>query len=611
MTPRASIVMTLYGGRAVTERCLASLERALGPALGTEFELVLVDNASPDDTGVLLDRWEDRATVLRQTENRNFAGGNNDGAKLARGDVLVFLNNDTEVPPGTLDALVDEASDPGVVAAGCRLLYPDGSIQHGGMAFTGEGRALPMHLFRHEAGDLPAACAIVDMDVVTAAAMAMRRELFLAVGGFDEQFVNGYEDTDLLLRARVETGGRVVYRGDVAAVHHEGLTRGVRAIQDGAVERAAPDAEAANIKLFCDRWNEMLDADAPAIAAVHGGRFSPFGGVIAHPGDGPQGVQFGLRGSLVGIGPESDEARALLDAAVMAGLDPAAREAPAALVAPQLSEAEFLAIHAAHHRPLALDAVVATVPVGAWQHAPGGRRSVLRVARVPAGGVGDAQAVWTATQALADELITSGTSAELTSWLPPAVAAPLGGGGEGVLAILPAHDPELTDRVLEALAALDFPLLRLLPTVGGGATAARVSRRVPGVELLSPVQSERELGVLAGASDVVVAIDPAGDPYGRRALVAAAAGAAPVAAPGSAAGEVLDTRLHGDSGTDAAAIRACIERALADDGPREARAAAVAAVCAPELVAARLKGLLDEVREATAPPGFDLQLLAS
>jgi GT2 family glycosyltransferase len=612
MTPRASIVMTLYGGRAVTERCLASLERALGSGLGTEFELVLVDNASPDDTGVLLDSWEDRATVLRQPENRNFAGGNNDGANAARGDVLIFLNNDTEVPPGTLEALVEEAADTNVVAAGCRLLYPDGSIQHGGMAFIGTGRhgaVAPMHLFRHEAGDLPAACAVVDMDVVTAAAMAMRRELFLAVGGFDEQFVNGYEDTDLLLRARVETGGRVVYRGDVAAVHHEGLTRGVRAVDDGAVELATPNTEAANIKLFSERWHGMLDEDAETMAAVHGARFSPFG-VLAHPGDAPSGAQFGVRGSLTGIGPESDEARALLDAARIAGLGAAGREAPAALVTPQLSEAEFLAIQAAHHRPLRLDAVMATVPVGVWQRVPGGPSSAVRLARVPVGGVGDAQAVWTATHALADELIASGSSPEHTAWLPPAVAAPLGGGGGGVLAILPAHELELTDRLLEALAGLELPLLRLLPTVGGAAIAARVSRKLPGVELLSPVRNERELAVLAGASDVVVAIDPIGDPYGRRALVAAAAGAAPVAEPGSAAGEVLGPRLHGDDGTDVATIRASIEAALADGGPREERAGAVAAVCAPEVVAKRLKELVDGLNAAAAPPRFDLQLLA-
>jgi GT2 family glycosyltransferase len=612
VTPRASIVMTLYGGRAVTERCLASLERALGPAFGTDFELVLVDNASPDDTAELLDRWEDRATVLRQPVNRNFSGGNNDGAQAARGDVLVFLNNDTEVPAGTLEALVEEASDPGVVAAGCRLLYPDGSIQHAGMAFiadAAEGMPVPAHIFRHEAGDLPAASSIIDMDVVTAAAMAMRRELFLKVGGFDEAYVNGYEDADLLLRARTETGGRVVYRGDLAAVHHEGLTRGVRAVHDAGIKRAAPDGDAANRKLFCSRWRGMLDEDTATMAATHGARFSPFGGAMAHPADRPDGTKLAIRGSLVGIGPESDEARALLDAALRAGLEPAAREVPLPLVAAALTEAEFLALHAAHHRAQGPDALVATVPVGAWQPLPDGPGSVLRLARAPAGGAGDAAAVWAATQQLANELIAAGADPERTVWLPPAVSAPLGTGGGGLLAVLPMHEPALADRVLEALAAVDGVPVRLLPTVGGPATAERVTRWLPGAEILTPVSSESAFAALAGLSDAVVAIDPS-DPYGRRALIAAAVGAAPVAAAGTAAGEVLDALLHADDGADAATLTASIQRALADTSPREARARAVAAVCAPELVAARLHGLVTERLAATAPPPFDVRLLA-
>ena len=171
-------------------------------------------------------------------------------------------------------------------------------------------------------------------------------------------------------------------------------------------------------------------------------------------------------------------------------------------------------MHAAHLRAQGPDALVATVPVGAWQQLPDGSRSVVRLARVPAGGVGDT-AVWAATQELANELIAAGASAERTAWLPPAVAAPLGAGGGGLLAVLPMHEPELVDRLLDALAGLDGTPVRVLPTVGGAATAARVEARLPGAELLAPVSTEREFAAAAGLSDVVLAIDPA-DPYGRR-----------------------------------------------------------------------------------------------
>src|SRR5436305_12949144 len=87
-----SIVTVLYGKRALTERFLASLERELGPRLGADVELVVVDNASPDDTGALLDAWESRATLVRLAENRNFRGGNHAGSAVARGEVHVLQN---------------------------------------------------------------------------------------------------------------------------------------------------------------------------------------------------------------------------------------------------------------------------------------------------------------------------------------------------------------------------------------------------------------------------------------------------------------------------------------------------------------------------------------
>src|SRR4051794_34327974 len=110
--PKFSIVVVAYGNRAVTERCLESLERSLGEEIGRSIELVLVDNASPDDTAELFESWRDRGTVILNESNLNFSGGNNAGARAATGEVLVFLNNDTEVRPGVLEALAEQALDP-------------------------------------------------------------------------------------------------------------------------------------------------------------------------------------------------------------------------------------------------------------------------------------------------------------------------------------------------------------------------------------------------------------------------------------------------------------------------------------------------------------------
>src|SRR5688500_16456773 len=102
-SPAFSIVVVAYGNRAVTDRCLATIDEVYADRLGRDVELVLVDNASPDDTLELYERWRDRATVLALPENRNFSGGYNAGAAAATGDVLVLLNNDTELVPDALD----------------------------------------------------------------------------------------------------------------------------------------------------------------------------------------------------------------------------------------------------------------------------------------------------------------------------------------------------------------------------------------------------------------------------------------------------------------------------------------------------------------------------
>jgi hypothetical protein len=174
--------------------------------------------------------------------------------------------------------------------------------------------------------------------------------------------------------------------------------------------------------------------------------------------------------------------------------------------------------------------------------------------------------------------------------------------------VLPVHAPELADRLLEALAQVHDVPVRVAPTVGGPATAALVAERLPAAQLLGAVSAESTFAAFAGQSDVVVAVDPA-DPYGRRALVTAAAGAAPVALDLGAARDVLGRLLH-DAGPDASAIGAAITAALADTTPRAERAAAVAAVCAPDAVAARLRELVDAFEASRPAPQFDVSRLA-
>src|SRR4051795_13374397 len=367
--PSASIVIVAYGQRAMTEMCLAAVESALGDKLGREFELVLVDNRSPDDTLELFARWRDRAVVVALDHNANFAGGNNEGVAASSGEVVVIMNNDVEVVAGTLVGLVEAAREPGVGIAGTRLLYPDGSLQHGGAGFFAtNGPPLPYHLFHHQAGDLPYTACPLEPDVVTAALMALPRAVYDELGGFDEAFLNGWEDTDLCLRARV-AGHRVVYRGDLVAVHHEGASRG----------RSERDSH--NAQTFFARWGGLLDPDTELVRALFDAAFVP---PTASPGDDPAGAWLSVDGQLTGLAAEADEARALLWALESAGLRPAARDVPFAFLAPRLGEHErtVLAARARRRRP---DAFAIHVPVGERLLGRADGAAVLRLAAPPAG----------------------------------------------------------------------------------------------------------------------------------------------------------------------------------------------------------------------------------
>src|SRR4051812_8119075 len=324
----ASIVIVAWGKRPVTEQCLESLERALGDEIGTRYELVLVDNAPPDDTAELFARWEDRATVVYMERNENFSGGCNAGARAASGEVLIFLNNDTDVPGGALEALVEQAREPGVGAVGARLVYPDGTIQHGGVVWHEEcGFTLPYHLLHHSPGDTPAAGAVYDLDAVTGACLGIPRELFFELGGFDDAYINGLEDVDLCIKVRV-AGRRIVYRGDVEIVHHEGLTRG------------SGRTEADNMKVLYPRWGHLFGDDAETVATLFDAQWPPDPQRTGRPPRSPNGSMVTIEGDITSLAPDAAEARALLARFEDTGLAPAAHDRQPNFYVPRLPPEE-------------------------------------------------------------------------------------------------------------------------------------------------------------------------------------------------------------------------------------------------------------------------------
>lgn len=245
--PDVTIVMPVFNKLELTEACLASLHREAGT---TRFEVLVIDNGSTDGTGPWLARQEEAGRLRRVTnsENLGFARGCNLGAAQARGRHLLFLNNDMEVTAGWLEPLVWTLDgDPGVGIVGARLLFADGTIQHGGVALVqqsknGRPHLTGIHLSYRKPADHPGAAHALVMQVVTGACLAIRREVFTAAGGFDEGYWNGNEDVDLCLRVR-ELGWSVVYRPESVVYHYES--------QSGP-ERYSQVAH--NVKRLNERW---------------------------------------------------------------------------------------------------------------------------------------------------------------------------------------------------------------------------------------------------------------------------------------------------------------------------------------------------------------------
>jgi GT2 family glycosyltransferase len=225
------------------------------------IEVVVVDNDSREpETRALFATYgaDPRLRVLPVPGAFNFSDLSNRGAAAARGRILLFLNNDIEVvEPGWLGELVSVALDPEVGAVGAKLLYPDGTIQHGGIVLGIGGVAGHSHLGLP--GDDPGYFARMvlsqEVSAVTGACLAMRSEVFAEVGGFDAELLKvAFNDVDLCLRIR-EAGYRIVWTPHACLVHHESKSRGP---EDTPEKRARFEAETAVMR---QRWEPQLLAD--------------------------------------------------------------------------------------------------------------------------------------------------------------------------------------------------------------------------------------------------------------------------------------------------------------------------------------------------------------
>ncbi|HEV2018294.1 MAG TPA: glycosyltransferase [Gemmatimonadaceae bacterium] len=254
---KVSIIIPTRDQASLLDRCLTSITRL---TTYPNYDICVIDNGSRERaTGELLHRWQtddSRVKVLPYDVPFNFPRLNNAGVTATDGELLLFLNNDTEVlTPTWLDDMAGYTQRPEIAAVGAKLLYPDRTLQHAGVILVcgvaGHGhKGFPADAPGYF-GRLVGASNYV---AITAACLMVRRAVFLEVGGFDERLGVAFNDVDFCLRAHSH-GYRNVCLGFVTLIHHESKSRGY---EDTPERQARFSSE---IELMRKRWAPVLDRD--------------------------------------------------------------------------------------------------------------------------------------------------------------------------------------------------------------------------------------------------------------------------------------------------------------------------------------------------------------
>lgn len=246
--PELSIIIPCYGQISHTINCLASLQ--MHPP-SCNFEVIVVDDASPTNEYNAFERIKG-VRLIRNDSNQGFLLSCNLSAKIATGIYLYFLNNDTQLLPGSIDELLNTFKlFPRTGIAGSRLIYPDGRLQEAGGIIWKDGSAT--NIGRFASAQKPEYSHLREVDYCSGASLIIPRLLFLEDGGFDISYVPAYyEDTDLAMRIR-SRGYLIHYQPLSTVVHYEGISNG--RFENAGVKRY----QQINQEIFQRKWQSELN----------------------------------------------------------------------------------------------------------------------------------------------------------------------------------------------------------------------------------------------------------------------------------------------------------------------------------------------------------------
>jgi ADP-heptose:LPS heptosyltransferase len=225
---RVSIIMPTCAARGLVRTAIKTIRATSAPAVrgGCDVEIVILDNTPVRDTRTRA--WLRRCAdvVVDMPGAFNWSKFNNVGAQAATGEFLLFLNDDIEArEPGWLEAMLEQARRPEVGVVGARLLYPDGTVQHGGQ-YLADSHARHAFRFadRNTPGPFGLATVAREMISVTGACQMVRARVFADLGGFEEAHSVVNNDLDFCLRSW-QAGLSVIYTPHATLVHHELASR--------------------------------------------------------------------------------------------------------------------------------------------------------------------------------------------------------------------------------------------------------------------------------------------------------------------------------------------------------------------------------------------------